>query len=75
MSAPYGYGAEDEDDVGYSTLYPNRYGGFHRTIWSPYYRDRFSFDSDPYDDYVYGSGHYTSPYGDSMDFDPGWGGG
>lgn len=72
MSAPYGYDQEEDDDTGYSTLYPNQYGGYHRTIFDRLYGDRFSFDTDPYDDYVYGSGHYTG-YGSSMGFDPGWG--
>lgn len=73
MPIPYGP-ADQDDDVGYSTSYPNRYGGWHRTIWSPYYDDRFSFDTDPYDDYVYGSGHYTDRFDNRMGYDPGWGG-
>lgn len=65
-------GPEDDGDYGYSTGYPGKYGGFHRTIFDRNYGDRFSYDTDPDDDYADGSGHYTDPLGGHTPFDPGF---
>lgn len=64
---------DQDEDLGYSTSFPNPYGGWHRTIFDRDYRDHFSFDTDADDDYLYGSGHYTGPFGQIRGYDlPSW---
>ncbi len=59
-----GYGQDQDDDLdgyGYSTSYPNPYGGHHRTEFDRHYGDHYSEDTDRDGRVVPETGHYTPP--------------